>query len=733
MKFLERLCTLVAALLVASTMSSCDDEMSGATSDSDSNGETICRKVAVFCLSEDYESMARTAQWVMEEIGKASMGDFDNVKVDFTWTLCDTDPDWALDLEGAQLDTTVDVIIGPSASQYAKLCIADAVAFAKQMEKVQKSPKPIIFPQTSSAEVQRIAAGLDYIWFMQESDVDQAEVLISVSDSLGQDKIHVISSDESYGQSYYAKVPFIATVWDMRMGSNIVISPTASDDEVIQAMEQICPNHTIGADETIFLASSSERHYSVVDSISNEWGLNANGQMHVIFSDNSASGGEWDFKNAVGISTGVDDPDFAKQYEKRFNEGLPMDGEANDYDSFLMAYFTVLMRQMKGCDAREAARLLVGGEDCLPVGWDSDGITAAVQALTSGSNFCFCGASGLFIFTNGVRLYNVYYLWRCLNSDIQALKTILSVAISKIQGSNANDWTLDDPDEAASDHVAETERDKIPLDEQWAIVVATSKGWANYRHDADALAMYQLLKWTGFDDRHILLVINDEIAGNDANPYPGQVFWAPGYDDVYSGAQIDYRTHDITPSQLWQIALTSEDFAPDADDNVFVFWTGHGNSSGNLCWQGNAAYDVTPEEFNQWVGDMDKAGRYRKMLICIEACFSGAIANGLSQDGVICITAANGVESSVVHDATTDPVLLTYRTDEFTYQLISGIYYSYQNGGDLPLSQLYRQLYMSVPTSHVTLSKTDLFGCLVHTDLRKFIAYEDDFGYDEDE
>jgi hypothetical protein len=45
------------------------------------------------------------------------------------------------------------------------------------------------------------------------------------------------------------------------------------------------------------------------------------------------------------------------------------------------------------------------------------------------------------------------------------------------------------------------------LNEKWAVVVGTSDTWANYRHQADALAMYQLLKRHGYDDEHIILII----------------------------------------------------------------------------------------------------------------------------------------------------------------------------------------------------------------------------------
>lgn len=51
-----------------------------------------------------------------------------------------------------------------------------------------------------------------------------------------------------------------------------------------------------------------------------------------------------------------------------------------------------------------------------------------------------------------------------------------------------------------------------------------STTWANYRHQADAFAMYQLLRQSGYDDDHIILIIEDNLASDPKNVYPGQIF-----------------------------------------------------------------------------------------------------------------------------------------------------------------------------------------------------------------
>lgn len=44
------------------------------------------------------------------------------------------------------------------------------------------------------------------------------------------------------------------------------------------------------------------------------------------------------------------------------------------------------------------------------------------------------------------------------------------------------------------------------LKDKWALLVAASTGWNNYRHQADIFAIYQRLKLSGYDDDHIVLI-----------------------------------------------------------------------------------------------------------------------------------------------------------------------------------------------------------------------------------
>lgn len=85
----------------------------------------------------------------------------------------------------------------------------------------------------------------------------------------------------------------------------------------------------------------------------------------------------------------------------------------------------------------------------------------------------------------------------------------------------------------------------------WAVLVAGSNSWFNYRHQADVFHAYQMLVSKQFDPSKIIVLAYDDIANNTRNPFPGKVYNKPSYGedgkDVYEGVKIDYRGADVTP------------------------------------------------------------------------------------------------------------------------------------------------------------------------------------------
>jgi len=55
----------------------------------------------------------------------------------------------------------------------------------------------------------------------------------------------------------------------------------------------------------------------------------------------------------------------------------------------------------------------------------------------------------------------------------------------------------------------------------WAIIVAGSNGFWNYRHQADAHHAYEIVTKNGIPPENVILFAYDDIANNVSNPVPG--------------------------------------------------------------------------------------------------------------------------------------------------------------------------------------------------------------------
>lgn len=123
--------------------------------------------------------------------------------------------------------------------------------------------------------------------------------------------------------------------------------------------------------------------------------------------------------------------------------------------------------------------------------------------------------------------------------------------------------------------------------DKWAVLVAGSNTYSNYRHQADVFHSYQMLVNNGFDPERIITFAYDDIANSVSNPYKGKVFNKPTYSnpgvDVYDGIKLDYTKADVTPENFLAV-LEGNSTATKGkkvlqsgpSDNVFIFFSDHG-------------------------------------------------------------------------------------------------------------------------------------------------------------
>ena len=131
----------------------------------------------------------------------------------------------------------------------------------------------------------------------------------------------------------------------------------------------------------------------------------------------------------------------------------------------------------------------------------------------------------------------------------------------------------------------------LPSSDFWAVIGAFSRDWTNYRHQADALTMYEFLKDRGVPDDHIILLVYDDIPSDKRNSKPGEVYHTPGEEEVRKRANPDYIGDQVNKQMLMDllsgIPLHNEKPLLQSDKNstVLIYLSSHGDPGGNLIFR----------------------------------------------------------------------------------------------------------------------------------------------------
>jgi legumain len=191
----------------------------------------------------------------------------------------------------------------------------------------------------------------------------------------------------------------------------------------------------------------------------------------------------------------------------------------------------------------------------------------------------------------------------------------------------------------------------------WAVIMAGSNTYGNYRHQADACHAYQIAKNNGIPASNIIMLAYDDIAGSGSNPFPGKMFnkptaaGTPGV-DVYAGCKIDYKGKDVNAANFLKVlsgdtSASGPVLKSTAKDNVFVYYTDHGGVGILGVPSGAAGGYIHAADINKAIETLQSKGGYKELLFYLEACESGSIFNNLLKaPNAKAITAANAKESS---------------------------------------------------------------------------------------
>ncbi|XP_071516710.1 legumain-like [Panulirus ornatus] len=171
--------------------------------------------------------------------------------------------------------------------------------------------------------------------------------------------------------------------------------------------------------------------------------------------------------------------------------------------------------------------------------------------------------------------------------------------------------------------------------ELWALLVAGSNDWMNYRHQADICHAYQILHQHGVPDDHIVVMMYDDIAYNVENPDPGVVINRPNGPNVYVGVPKDYVGRNVTPEVFLKVLSGDAEgvagmgsgkvINSGPNDRVFVNMVDHG-APGIFAFPNDY---LNATDLANTLLSMRKDRKYKEMVLYMEACESGSMFQNL--------------------------------------------------------------------------------------------------------
>ena len=662
-------------------------------------------RIAVVLPENDREAIWNNSlEWAAENIRKANIG----VKVVYEWV-----DEESADLTevGLSLSKREDIqsVIGCNGSTNTQML---AFALARQKENI----KPL-FTFSTSQELPRIFGHRGFLWGLCETDISQSEIILSCLSNENPEykKVALLAPDDIYGQTFVDWFAFQAVELNLEP---VCIESYKKSSELEGCLKRIIDS---GADAIVCVPAAVEDVIPVQNYIDrfiyeSEFGRG----IALMFADKAYNKSILDVAEPVDFISGLapsshPNSGFGVSYDALYGR-VPYAGEAEVYDAVLITTLAFIWAEKNDePDLNKAISVLLNATAVSHGGWTAGMIANYYHAIMAGDTPAISGATGM------------------LDFDSEYYTTIRSTSYARWITYNGEmviiDYYSQNSDGHSSSPVAAWEWKKQhmqdvdgngkeinypELKDNYAVLVAASEGWKNYRHQADVLGFYHYLKGHGYDDDHIILIMADDIANNEKNLLQGVVRREVSGNNLYEDIQIDYKLGNLTLDDLKHI-LTSEPseaypitLGSSKSDNVLFFWSGHGTKNG---WKWKETEDLNADFARGMFFDM----QFRKMFAIIETCYSGGVAQGCTGiPGLLMMTAANPYETSKA-DAF-DSELQVYLSNTFTSSILSQL----ETNPNSVIYDLYLHAFDKTNGSHVMVYNPDYYGNLYLNDMSEY-------------
>lgn len=592
--------------------------------------------------------------------------------------------------EGLLADDSVRIVIGPKTSDEVYLLAPEFI----------KKKKLLISPLATSAGISMAFGNDGYFWRTTQGDVAQVKVIINLLNEKGVHRVSLLAENTTYGETFYNWGGFFATEYGLNLVSIQQFEPGSNtlDADVAKAL-QSNPEYIVAAcspSDAATIKRAIDRSGKAVKLLLTDGAVSP----VLISSLGSAADGIEGTSSTADPSTG-----FSVAYKEKFGHA-PTDYAAPVYDALLLAAYTMARQDVTPSESpADSIRNVVYGNGTSK-GWDAQEVHEALLAIRLGKTPAISGASGPLDYDTvfGVDPLVTYYShWIVEGGDFRTIgilgSTKTGANIESVVRSRASNRYLSFVSPVTGQNIS------LPAKKDFeAVIVGSSQGWQNYRHEADALSMYTLLRLNGVPDDHIILMLYDDIPTTPENPLTGNVHVIPRGQNIRSGALLDYSGSQVTSDTLKNVLTgTKTNSTPlvlesNASTDVFLYIASHGNPGRiNFAW--NESF--TTDDFTSVTDTMSRKQNYRQLVFMVDTCFGQSIATNATAPGIIYFTGASSSEPSFA--AVYDINIKQWISDEFTSEAMGLI----RENPDITFRELYIGTYKRVTGSHVQMIMTE--------------------------
>lgn len=605
-------------------------------------------------------------------------------------------------------DPAIKIVIGPDDSEQV---FEIAPIFIK-------NKKILISPSSTAGNVFRAFGKQKFFYRTAQSDIAQMRIILALLSKNKVKKIALLTEESEYGRTFFSWGGFFAKEMDLELTKTVQID---KDEDLTQTIKEVLKDKP----EYLIAAVSADE----LTEIKKELDKNG-GKTKLLATDKAATSLliEKLGKAAAGIefTAPVADPKsgFNQKFEDHFQRPA-FSFAAEVYDAFLLSVYTLARQEkMKNEGLDQSFEKVVSGEED-QFSFDQD--LEVAKLILKGKLPNISGASGPLKFDSefGVDPLVTFYARMSIEPDKdklifknqetigsnEALSGFLQKSAS-VGRTTPSDKYLE-PAKINKNHAYQEKK------ELFAVIVASSNGWENYRHQADALAIYRLLKSKGLSDDKIILFLTDDIAENQNNLFKGNVHQTINGKNLRENVEIDYSENEVTAENFKNVLLgrksskTPTVLETDDQSNVLIYLVDHGSGT-SVPFAGGG--ELPGEELNRIIQGLDQKNKYRQLLLVADVCLGGDLLPNLKTPGVLYLTGSSENEPSLA--ANYDSQLENWLSDEFTNQFLEVA----TANPEISLAAFYTTLYKRVVGSHVEIENFENFGNIDEIKLKEFLT-----------